>query len=70
MRKNYRVYCTRGVHPYEPIATAGSPDEAITKVKDSFSRLYGKKMKGEEGCRKSGEVCALIALPTAKKADS
>jgi len=69
VRKNYRVFCTRGVHPYEPIVTAGNPDEAVALVKDNFSRMYGKKIKGKEGCTKSGEECRLTAVQTAKKAE-
>lgn len=69
MTQNFRVYCKRGVHPYDPIVQASNAKSAVKKEEENFSRMYGKKMHGASGCRQSGEECDLIALPTNKSHD-
>lgn len=59
----FRVYCARGNHPYAPIVSAITARDAIQQESSNFSQMYGKRMNGRDGCRKSGKACDLKAEP-------
>ena len=64
--QNFRVYCKRGVHPYDPVVSARNAADAKNQVGRKFSEMYGRGIHGTAGCRGSGEECDLIAIPTRK----